>query len=250
MKTLASVLFLTILLSSPGDGLAIDAIVDGYHSQANTLVYHAMFDDARAALSGDGHTLSLLIEQTATWRIVDYDLYVTGTLNDSYSSYEVTQLQNYVAGGGAVLVIHDGGYYSDDHTDSMNSFLAPYGITLAATGDYGSAGVHMTGFEPHCITNGVAELGLDSVRLITSLTAPAVDLTTGDPDFLAYYENAVGGKVIVLTDDSLWSDPGAGGDQNIGDYDNLAILLNIFGCVEASVSAESLSWGDVKAIYD
>ena len=89
-----------------------------------------------------------------------------------------------LAGGGTVLITHDGGGAADAHVGSVNAFLQPYGM------------------------------------------------------------------VIVMGDESCWSDPGGGADYTIDDADNLALLLAIFDCVPGPVRTEDHSWSGVRALFE
>ena len=103
--------------------------------------------------------------------------------------------------------------------------------------------------QAHCVTTGVDSLQLDYVRLLSSITSPAQDLTTGSDEMLAVYDDASGGMVIVLPDDNPWADSDSGSDAYLTDADNAAILLNIFACAGATSPTTSTSWGRVKARY-
>ncbi len=248
MNKLLTILSLLALVSTATVGFAADALFDEGHDQQWPMSSSDKFDEARAAITGAGHTISVLNSTITLEALNDYDLFVTGTLNSFLSAAEIEALQNFVMVGGTVLVIHDGGWSSDSVTPSVNSFLAPYGIVLASASSNGN-GLMVEGFSSHCLTQSINALGLDYVRLIDSISSPALDLTTGSTDILAVYESDTGGKVIALSDDSLWSDPGTGSDYAISDLDNLTMLMNIFDCLNGSVATETATWGGLKSLY-
>jgi hypothetical protein len=226
-------------------------LIDESHGQRWSFYSNDRFDDARAELQNAGHTLANLpgvpgaITPAA---LAGYEVFFTGTLDDSYTPAEIAVLQGFVAGGGGVLVAHDSGWGSNGATPSVNDFLAPYGMQLAGN-SIGAGGLIVSGFESHCLTEGIETLGLDYLREISSITSPALDLTLGPIEILAIFDDG-GGWVIVISDDSLWSDPGAGSDYDLYDFDNLTMLLNAFGytgCLPTAV--ESTSWGRIKGAY-
>ena len=237
------------VLIATGSATAKDVLIDESHGQVWSFYENARFSVARAALINAGHTLSNLTGSPGAitgGALAGYDVFFTGTLDQSYTTSEIQALQSYVDAGGCVLVTHDGGWSSDAATTSMNTFLSPYGMQMAASATY-STGVTVTGFVDHCLTDGVQTLGLDYVRELSAINAPALDLTTGAVEVLAVYES--NGSVAVLGDDTLWSDPGAGGDYGITDYDNETMLLNLVACCGGTSPVEATSWGKIKGLY-
>jgi hypothetical protein len=243
------VLAVVCVLAAVGSAAAKTVLIDESHGQIWSFYSDARFDLARASLANAGHTLFNLVG--APGAITDaalagYDVFFTGTLDQSYTAAEIQALQNYVAAGGCVLVTHDGGWSSDVATPSMNTFLTPYGMQMAASSTYGS-GVIATGFVDHCLTAGVDTLGYDYVRELASINPPAVDLTTGAVEGLAVYENS--GTVAVLGDDTLWSDTDVNADYDFTDFDNEQVLLNLVGCCGAMNPVEPSTWGAIKGMY-
>jgi hypothetical protein len=244
-----AVLLVLCVLLSAGSATAKDVLIDESHGQVWSFFSDAKFSMARAALINAGHTLSNLPGSPGAITgaaLAGHDVFFTGTLDQSYTASEIQALQSYVDAGGCVLVTHDGGWSSDDATPSVNTFLSPYGMQMAGGATYAS-GVVVTGFVDHCLTDGVQTLGLDYVRELSVINAPAVDLTTGSVEILAVYEN--NGSVAVLGDDTLWSDPGGTTDYDITDYDNQAVLLNLVDCCGVVSPVEAMSWGTIKGMY-
>jgi hypothetical protein len=128
----------------------------------------------------------------------------------------------------------------------MNTFLQPYGMQMAETSTYGS-GVVVNEFVAHCLTEGIQTFGVDYVRELSSIMAPAVDLTPGTVELLAVYENA--GRVIVLGDESCFNDNTTPSDYPITYGDNEAMLLNLIACCGPANPVEAVTWGTIKAMY-
>lgn len=248
MKKFLMFLGLITMISSAGMCFAANALFDEGHGQYWPMSSDGLFEAARTAITGAGHTISTHTGLITFEAMAGFDIFVTGTLNSSLTTTEIEALSQFVTAGGIVFVNHDGGWSSDSATSSVNSFLAPYGVVLASYSSY-TGGLLVEGYSTHCLTEGVSSLGLDYVRLITSISSPAVDLTTGSIDILAVFENENGGKVIVLPDDSLWGYSDEPSDYSITDLDNLTMLLNIFNCMTGSVSTDAQTWGGLKSLY-
>ena len=247
MKRLATGLGLAALMGATGVAIAANALFDEGHGQRWPMSSHEHFETARSALTLAGHTITVLDAPITAAALSGHDIFVTGTLDMSYTAAEIEALQDFVASGGSVLVNHDGGWDSYFATPSVNAFLAPYGMALAGSSSYVD-GLTVEDFVTHCVTQDVVKLGLDFVRVLVTIDPPAEDLTIGTTEILAVYASPASGLVVVLPDDTLWTDPEAGTDYCIEDFDNLKVLLNIFDCV-VSVSTEVCSWTTVKQLW-
>ena len=240
------------LLILPSAATAKSVLMDESHGQLDydySLYASAVFTTARTALINAGHTLYNLTGDPGAITaaaLTGHDVFYTGTLFESYTTSEITALQDFVAGGGCVIVTHDGGYTSDAATPSMNLFLAPYGMQMAGESTYAS-GVVVTDFVAHCVTQNIDSFGVDFVRELSSIVAPAVDLTPGTVELLAAYENA--GEVIVLGDESCFNEAGSGSDYPITYGDNETMLLNLFACCGPASPVEAVTWGTIKSLY-
>jgi hypothetical protein len=252
LGSLTGLLVIVALLMFAGPAAPKSVLVDESHGQLiydYSLASSAVFSTARTALNNAGHTLSALSGSPGAITaaaLAPYDVFWTGTLQQPYLTSEITALQGFVAGGGCVVVVHDGGYSSDSATPSVNTFLAPYGMQMAAATTY-PTGVVVSDFVPHCLTANVQTFGVDYVRELSSITAPAVDLTPGTVELLAAYEN--GGEVIVLGDESCFNDGTSPSDYPITYGDNETMLLNLIGCCGPANPVEDATWGTIKAMY-
>lgn len=232
---------------------ARSVLVDESHDQEWPLSSHEGFASAREALVADGHTLTALTGTPGAITdaaLAGHDVFYTGTLSQGYLPGEIEVLQRFVARGGGVIVGHDAGWASDASTPSVNAFLAPYGVQMAPTSTFPN-GLVVSGFVSHCVTEGIDVLGLDRVREISALSFPAVNMTANPPYVMAVTD-VNPGWVIVLGDDSLWmnQDYSEWLEYDIGDFDNLTILLSVFGYdVCSPISVEVDSWSEVKALY-
>jgi hypothetical protein len=245
-------LVIVALLMFAGVAAPKSVLVDESHGQLNydySLASSAVFSTARTALNNAGHTLTALSGSPGAITpaaLAPYDVFYTGTLMEAYLASEITALQDFVTAGGCVVVTHDGGYESDSATPSLNTFLAPYGMQMAAETTY-PEGVVVTQFVPHCLTANVQDFGVDYVRELSSIVAPAVDLTPGTVELLAVYEN--GGEVVVLGDESCFNDDTTPSDYPITYGDNETMLLNLIGCCGPANPVEDVTWGTIKAMY-
>lgn len=247
MKIKLTLSTLAILVIGTTNAFSTTALFDEGHGQHSSFVTGPEYSELRSLLTGAGHSMQSLTASITPDVLVGIDLFITGSLDFPMTPAEISVLQDFVASGGNVLVCHDGGFNSDSATPSVNSLLLPYGMVLGDA-DYGT-GVVVNGFADHCVTNSVNTLGLDYCRLLVSIVSPAQDLTTGTIDIMAVYDNGNQGMVVALPDLSLWKNPGAGSDYNIQDFDNAAVLLNIFDCSFGPVATVVLSLGSIKALY-
>lgn len=249
-QSCCGLLVVLCLLNAAGTAAANTVLCDNSHGQPVPLITDARFSLARAAITGAGHSLAQLSGSPGaitSAALAGYDVFYTGTLNQSFTAAEITVLQSFVSAGGGVIVAHDGGFSSDSATPSVNTFLQPYGMQLALVSTYPS-GVVVSGFD-HCLTANVNTLGMDYVRELTAVTPPAEDLTTGSIQVLALYEAA--GWVIFIADESMWTNPGTGADYDLDDFDNQTMLLNAFGYSTGCgvIQVEPATWSSVKSLY-
>lgn len=174
------------------------------------------------------------------------------TADNDFKTTEITALHNFVAAGGGLLAIAEGGYSSDKWTSTMDSLLAPYGIGLSSSATDGN-GYTITNFIDHPLTRGVTSFGVDFQRCLTQIQPPAMDLTpaSGADDALACVDAHDGsGNVVVLSDISCFGDhSGASGvDRDITFGDNLRLLRNIVNYITGSfVGYNSISYQHSQA---
>jgi hypothetical protein len=208
----------------------LSILVDESHSQQWSFYSNSRFSEARALLLGQGHTLTNLagdpgaITESA---LEGSDVFYSGTLDEPMLDSEVTALQDFVAAGGGVICCHDGGWSSDTAVGSVNSFLSLYGMQLSGSADYAS-GITASDFAVHSLTEGVTSAVFDYLRELSQIESPALDLTNSGVEILGVYDDSSGGWVIVIGDDSQWTNVGEGDDADIGDADNEQLTLNVF----------------------
>ena len=185
---------------------------------------YAPFRDAVAA---SGHTL------TPRQSFTQSDLEGLDTLillqpmykDQSFSSREMEDVQGFVARGGGLIVVGEGGWESDTTVDNFNALVSPYGVAYAA-GALATQGATITGFNPHPLTQGVETIGLDFYRPLSRVAAPAVDLTSGGINVLAVVSGVDGaGNVLFLSDLSSFAGPES--NRPLSFEDNLRLLRNV-----------------------
>ncbi len=143
--------------------------------------------------------------------LADYDVFVIPQAHYFYTPDELTAIQNFVAGGGGLLVIGDD--YPDIYTD-LTSFA---GVSWMDGGVYGVT----TDITPHLVTHGVTSVYLSSPITEMTVSGLAQDLVrdTAGGIMLAVSEHP--GKVIGFADEnSLW-------DYGISQEDNLLLANNM-----------------------
>ncbi len=252
MRTMPRTLALVALLvafAAPTE--AANILGDVAHFNLLPLSLDTAFDEARAELGLAGHGFGNLIGSpgdVTAGSLFGWDIFVISTPQQPYTNNEITALQNFVATGGGVVVIHDGGVNSNNGTASLNDFLAPYGMAF----DQNMVGINLVdlaNLPEHCALDGVTTLGLQYARPLATLEAPAAALQTETPFVMGLYDGP-SGWVFVIGDGSMWTDSDYGGARHLGWADNLALLLAVFDladCVDSPVSAGS--WSGVKSLY-
>jgi len=230
MRPFASLLGLLLFVST---GLAHAGVV-GMDARSLSLSggwnppIDARYASFRAVFTDAAHTLQSLSSFTAT-DLAGIDLLVLFQPTDSslaFTSAEAAAIHAFVAGGGALFAIPEGGWGSNSTLFTFNAVIAPYGIT-ALSPVSNPSGVLVNNLAPHELTDGVTSIGLDYHRVL-SITAPAVDLTNGTLEVLAATDSQNGsGRVAVITDHTCFNDPGFGADYDLFDLHNKKLLENI-----------------------
>jgi hypothetical protein len=145
----------------------------------------------------------------------------------AFTSADIAGIQSYVADGGGLIVLAEGGFGSQ--VANLNALVAAWGVSFLDD-PANPNGVAPTGAtalaSAHPITARVSALGVDFHRPITFLPgSAALDLTFSGPEVLAVLEGTGGaGSVIFVSDSTLWSDPFQGGDFTIESLENRYLL--------------------------
>ena len=141
-----------------------------------------------------------------------YDAFVTINPMAYYDSSEVSAIQDFIEGGGGLLVV---GEHALDVTNSLTSFA---GITWSIGGMSGTT-VDIT---PHPVTQGVAQVYVDSPMAALGVNGSAQDLVrdVGHYITLAVSQQIYGRLVCFVDDDSLM-------DGVIEQADNLLLAGNM-----------------------
>jgi hypothetical protein len=235
MWLVAIVSSLIVVITAPSISLAAIIGIDSHHGvlDSSTLAAGDDFGTFRRTITALGHTI-VPISSFETADLVGLDTLVLNHAYSQnnpagYSASEISAIHVFVNGGGGLVVHAEGGYGSNAYVDNLNILVSPYGIIYADSATEG-AGHTITDMAAHPVTNGVTMFGVDYQRREVSITAPAIDLTIGSgPDDALAVVNGVGGagNVVLLSDTSMWSDPGTGSERSITFGDNQLLLENI-----------------------
>jgi thermitase len=204
-------------------------------ASANVYVGHVRFvlwDDITH--DNDGDSLNgnyLLIDQllSANGFIVDelksgpidpgklagYDILVLMDPELDFSPSEIIAIQKWVAGGGALIAVPDGGW-----PPSFNTLLAPYGVVL--TGGAGGYGI-TSDIVKHPITQNVTSIYVNWVQDISAETPSKCLAWVSDLyGRHAFLSTTTRGDVVVISDSNIMDNDG------LGMADNAQLMLNIF----------------------
>ncbi|MFW5652776.1 MAG: hypothetical protein ACOC0P_01920 [Planctomycetota bacterium] len=211
------------------DVIGVDAR-NGFDADSR-LATGADYDDFRTTITDLGHTIVPLTSFTSA-DLDGLDAVITHmpyASSQAFTSSEITALQNFVTNGGGYLMHADGGGSSSEYVANINELVAPYGITFSDSATNPS-GLIVNSFNPHPVTDGLGQFGIDFQRRIESIEAPGIDLTTldGDSNVMAAVDGTGGsGNLVFVSDTSCWKDDGAGSDYGINDLDNRLALENM-----------------------
>jgi thermitase len=124
-----------------------------------------------------------------------YDAFVTINPMDYYDFSEASAIQDFIEGGGGLLVV---GEHALDVTNSLTNFA---GITWSIGGMSGTT----ADITPHPVTEGVAQIYVDSPMAALSVSGSAQDLIrdVGHYITLAVSQQIYGKLVCFVDDDSL-----------------------------------------------
>ncbi len=147
-----------------------------------------------------------------------YDILVLMDPEFDFSPSEITDIHNWVLGGGGLFAIPDGGY-----PPTMNTLLAPYGVLLTLnSGGYGTT----NDIANHTITQGVTQIYVDWVQEISAVSpSTPVAWITYSGQRLAFLSASDDGAVVVLSDSNVMDNDG------LGVADNTRLMINIFNWV-------------------
>ena len=202
-----------------------DNIVSGFNTIANDLPYYGF-----AVSSMDTFDPTVL---------ESCEIFVVTYCNTEYNATEIGQIQDFVNGGGALLLITEWGGFGDATDPLMNSFGYERRLTdtLEDSDDSGSS-LWYINFLPKNINMHSTKVGVDVLEVygatgIITMPSSAVPLVTADSDGTATWggtENADGvvlasaetigqGRIIILCDNGFVSDHDWDFDATINYYD-------------------------------
>ena len=201
------------------------------------------------------------------------DVLVIVVPDDAYSIAELDAIETWVKGGGRLLLITDRQSFSVQ----ANTIAARFGITLAEDIIYDTnENVNGIDYWPyfdgwkllsHPITNGVSRVEMYACDGILTAPANEVPLIVTDIDGTAHWFDlspAIGvsvmsafegdtvgsGRLVVVTDSSLWkdTDTDGGGQMNFYDSDHEVLALNTIEWLSPDLSPQQeLSYDDGTA---
>jgi uncharacterized repeat protein (TIGR01451 family) len=197
------------------DGLMI--LADNSHGGSM-----ASYDDMLADLIANGATVDVLdTGPIDTALLNNYDvLWVHDSLSTPFTADELNDIEAWVYGGGGLFINYD---CCDDTTAPVLSAL--FDITYLGYSS-GGGGVS-TDIYPHPTTDGVLQFNLPSPYQSLAVAGTAEPLIDDVADNLQVAANDVGGKVVVVDDDSF-------NDGTYYDNDNALFARNVFGWLGAS----------------
>jgi hypothetical protein len=234
--------------SAPAATFGVDGR-NGFNGE-RVLATGGKFELFRATIEGEGHTIVVLTSFTSADldgldAIILAQPSIGDASSDEYSGAELAAIHAFVAAGGGLLAHGEGGGFSNQSVSNLNALVAPYGVTYggAATAGGGLLVPPSAFRTPHKLTVAIDDpIGLDFVRPLETIGPPAQNLFEGDDEleqFMAFVEHEPAGRgaVVMLSDQSMWTDPGEGSDTDLMHFypdsgpplpvDNQQLLRNI-----------------------
>ncbi len=141
---------------------------------------------------------------------------------DTISDSVVSALTAFVAGGGGLLVIADGGTYAQ--VSNINKVASVFGVRFSSNEEWLN-GIGAIALGSHPVMNGVSAFGVVYGLPMSQVNAPAVSIS--QPAVLAAADGiAPAGNVILIGDSTVWSNsPNA--PYDIDDWDSQQLLRNV-----------------------
>ncbi len=218
-----------------GLALGVAASADTIGVDDRTSVYDnfasgASFSEWRAVVAGLGHTIVPLTSFTLADlagldALVVLQPFVTPY---SFSAAEVAAIPAFVAGGGGLWMIGEGGIETGASLSNFNQVASALGVTYT-TNLFDGSGLAVSGFVAHEVTSGVVSYGVDYHRAMSAV-APALDLTVsgGNQNVLCVRDGTGGaGNVAFTGDTNCWENAGSPNDYDIASLSNRILLENI-----------------------
>jgi len=148
-------------------------------------------------------------------KLAGYDILVLMDPELDFSPSEIVAIQNWVAGGGALIAVPDGGW-----PRSFTSLLAPYGVLL--TGGAGGYGI-TSDIVSHPTTQNVTSIFVDWVQDISAeMPSKCLAWVSDSYGRHAFLSTSTRGDVVVISDSNIMDNDG------LGVADNTQLMLNIF----------------------
>jgi hypothetical protein len=180
----------------------------------------ASHSQLRNVITGTGATIAAGTPTLTAAYLSGVDVFYTSLLNTgtgTLSASEQTDLQNWIAGGGTLVVTAD-----IFPLAAYNSFTSVYGVTYSSIGNGGVGNVTLA----HAITAGVTSYAYTTnAGLAFGAGAQVLGNDGFGNDFILVMEPAtgfnVGGRIAVFGDHNMFS------DSFIGNNDNTLLATNL-----------------------
>ena len=151
--------------------------------------------------------------------LANYDILVLIDNEGAYTGQEISDIQNWINSGGALLMI--GENWSAFNPTQNNLIIAPYGIQFQNTATSGASN-----FAPHPITNGLTQLSWAAGSSLT-VSGVAVPLAWDASNNNGLAVNESGVKVVVLDDSNMMDNTNLNTASNALCMENVMNFLGI-----------------------
>jgi hypothetical protein len=199
------------------------------------------YSDLVALLAGNGYVTTTTASGIDNIDLSPYDVIVIAVLsnwNSPYTPSEVAAVQDFIAGGGGVLVM---GENANCPNGNINPVTQAFGVTCGLF-NLVPDDLFFGTFVPHQIFDSVTTVYYRAAGAI-SASDPGVPLAWADTgeEVVASVEPCQ----MIVTGDGNFCD-----NTYLPNADNVQFILNVFDCLATGESpVEESTWGVVKALY-
>ena len=225
----------------PDNDPVYDVLWDLTHGVLASYEPTGHYSDMVAALAANGYATTTTAAGIHNIDLSSYEIIVVAVVSawDSpYTAPEVGAIQDFVALGGAVLVMGDNPNCPNGNVNPVTeAFGVTCGVSFLSPND-----LYFTDFAPHQIFDGVTTVYYRQAGEI-SASSPAIPLAWTDAGELTIA--SVEPCQMIVTGDCNFCD-----NNHLSFADNLQFLLNVFDCLATGTSpVEDSTWGTIKATY-
>ena len=192
------------------------------------------YSELAAAVTAQGFTVDENNSGVLNLNLSNYEIIVvnvTSAWNSAYSSAEVTAIQNFVNGGGGLLIMGDNADPIVPNSN-VNPVAQIFGTTVGLS-TISPSTINITNLTAHPIFASVSQFSMHRAGQISGNTPSSEEAWADTGEAVVTVAEPESGRVVVLDDANTWAEP------YFTNVDNQLFSENVFawlGDAEASIS--------------